>query len=65
MGGSPEIGDMDFEWVYPVACPSCSVCPQHITDYDRLGYPICPHCGTTIRSAAAAPAEGVAASQTE
>ncbi|WP_185903303.1 hypothetical protein [Halonotius terrestris] len=56
---------MDFEWVYPVACPACTVCPQRVTDYDELGYPICPQCGTTIRSAAGGTGERVAAARTE
>jgi len=42
---------MEFEWLYAIACPACGVCPKTITDYDELGYPRCPRCGTTIRSA--------------
>ena len=65
MSPFPELGGMDFEWLYPVACPACAVCPKEIADYDRLGYPICPRCGTTVRTAAADAGEGVVASQTE
>lgn len=56
---------MNFEWVYPVACPTCTVCPQRVTDYDGLGYPTCPHCGVTIRSAAPTTGERAAVPQTE
>ncbi|MFQ3476597.1 hypothetical protein HKK80_10110 [Halonotius sp. F2-221B] len=56
---------MDFEWLYPVACPACAVCPKVIADYDRLGYPICPRCGTTVRAATVDAGTGVAAPRTE
>ena len=44
---------MDFEWLSTTACPSCSVVPK-ATLYDEFGYPICPNCGTLIRT----PADG-------
>jgi len=56
---------MEFEWLYPIACPACGVCPKQVSDYDRLGYPICPHCGTTIRTTVADSGECVVASQIE
>ncbi|MFW5973862.1 MAG: hypothetical protein ACOCPZ_00580 [Natrialbaceae archaeon] len=43
---------MGFQWLSANACPSCSVIPS-AADYDEFGYPVCPSCGTIIRSASA------------
>jgi len=40
---------MTFEWLSTTSCPSCSVIPK-ATCYDEFGYPVCPNCGTLIRS---------------
>jgi|GEM_PF-261422 len=40
---------MVFEWLSSTPCPSCRVIPK-ATLYDEFGYPICPNCGTLIRS---------------
>lgn len=42
---------MTFEWLSTTACPSCNIIPT-AAQYDEFGYPICPHCGTIIRSPA-------------
>ncbi len=42
---------MDFEWLSSTACQSCTVIPK-ATRYDEFGYPICPNCGTLIRTPA-------------
>jgi len=41
---------MAFQWLSANACPSCNVIPS-ATRYDDFGYPLCPNCGTIIRSA--------------
>lgn len=46
---------MVFEWLSTTPCPSCSVIPKAAL-YDEFGYPVCPNCGTVIRS----PADGEA-----
>jgi len=40
---------MTFEWLSTTACQSCTVIPK-ATHYDELGYPLCPNCGTLIRT---------------
>jgi len=40
---------MGFNWLSANACPSCNVIPS-AADYDDFGYPVCPSCGTIIRS---------------
>ncbi|MEA1931773.1 hypothetical protein [Halohasta litorea] len=40
---------MGFNWLSANACPSCTVIPS-AADYDDFGYPVCPSCGTIIRS---------------
>lgn len=42
---------MGFNWLSANACPSCTVIPS-AADYDDFGYPVCPSCGTIIRSEA-------------
>ncbi|ATW89809.1 hypothetical protein halTADL_3107 [Halohasta litchfieldiae] len=41
---------MPFQWLSANACPSCNIIPT-ATRYDDFGYPLCPNCGTVIRSA--------------
>jgi len=54
---------MAFQWLSANACPSCTVIPS-ASRYDDFGYPVCPNCGTIIRSPEAAK-EATAHAQTD
>lgn len=41
---------MGFTWVTAFDCPECETSQEAATvAYDRLGYPLCPVCGTSTR----------------
>ncbi len=53
---------MGFQWLSANACPACNIVPK-AHRYDDFGYPVCPNCGTVVRSTGDDPA--TAHAQTE
>ena len=55
---------MSFQWLSVNACPSCTVIPS-AARYDDFGYPVCPSCGTIIRSASSSEEQAAAQAGTD
>jgi len=55
---------MGFQWLSANACPACNVVPK-ANRYDDFGYPVCPNCGSVVRSTGDGDDQATAHAQTD